>query len=143
MAKFFGVCGVLFRWRSNSLQVLLVVEEAGDDLTGKRPGMITIPMGHQEEFETPEEAIIREFREEAALGVEIGHPIEDFTEYPTTNGPMQLRAFVVKAKKGEPIHSAHGELKTLWMKVDEFFALSDEKIRPLSKEIVRRALTQH
>lgn len=139
MEELFGVCGVLFRLHHNKLQVLLVIEKEGDDLLRKQSGMVTIPMGRKEQWETAEAAATREFLEETGLKVEIVRPIKGIMEYPTTNGDIPFRAFVVRSKNEASIPSVRGELKTRWMKVDDFLALPNEKIRPLSQEIVRRA----
>jgi len=133
MAELFGVCGVLFCGHDAERKVLLVIEKEGDKLLGKKPGMVTIPMGRKAECETPEDAIIREFGEETGLKVEIVRPIEDITQYPTTNGPIQFRAFVVRQKNEASIR---GELKTRWMSVDNFLLLPNKEVRPLSQEIV-------
>lgn len=139
MEKLFGVCGVLFRWHPNTLQVLLVIEKEDDDLLRKRQGMITIPMGRKGREETPEAATTREFQEETGLEVKIVCPIKGITEYPTTNGTIPFLAFVVRPKNEASTNPVRGELETCWMKVDDFLALPNEEVRPLVKEIVRLA----
>lgn len=143
MEELFGVCGVLFRLHHNQLQVLLVTEKEGDDLLGKKPGMITIPMGRKEQWETAEAATKRELYEETGREVEILCSIKGITEYPTTNGDIPFRAFVVRPKNEASVNSASGELGTLYMNVDDFLALPNEKVRPCAKEIVCLALVPY
>jgi mutator protein MutT len=88
-------------------------------------GYYDVPGGKIEEGETPEQAAIREFKEET--GIEISNPMyagNMIAEYP--NRIFDLEIFVVYSYKGEPITTEENE--SAWMDIEEL--LKQEKTFP-------------
>lgn len=122
-----GAGGVLLR----DGKVLLVVEDQSDERYGKKAGMLSVPMGRIELGKGPKETAEREFEEETGLKVSTTQFINKFLLPPA--GAVFL--FLVQLD-GRP-EEKQGNLPCLWMEINKFLSLPEEKVRPPSKVAVK------
>lgn len=111
-------------------------------LVGQRPvghtlaGQWEFPGGKIERNETPEEALIRELREELAIEAEIGElKLASTHTYGDTG--IVILFYEVQFWKGEPKTVHHMELK--WVLPDELFSLA---IPEANKKILPKIIEQ-
>jgi 8-oxo-dGTP diphosphatase len=84
------------------------------------PNLWEFPGGKIEEGENPEEALVREIREELGCTIEVYEKIEEVHhEYP--NVIVNLLTYKAKIVEGEPKAKEHAELK--WMPFQELHSL--------------------
>lgn len=133
MNTIIGVGGVLLQAGS----ILVVREDTTDPSTGKERGQISIPMGHVEPGESPEEAIVREFREETGHVV---RPIRLLGVFHISGKNASGSVFLMELVPGQtpPVSDNGSLLHPQW--VSARFLLSAKGVRPPTKEIVQAAL---
>lgn len=104
-------------------------------LKHKKYGIWLQPGGHVEEDETPDEAAVREMKEETGLEVEVVGEEKEFESYSATDLPMP---FNINLHQIEESHW-HCDFQYEVRKVGdtEEYEYPDEKIRWLSKEEIR------
>jgi 8-oxo-dGTP diphosphatase len=84
------------------------------------PNLWEFPGGKIEDGENPEEALVREIREELGCTIEVYEKIEEVHhEYP--NVIVNLLTYKAKIVEGEPKAKEHAELK--WMPLQELHSL--------------------
>lgn len=88
--------------------------------TMSQPNVWEFPGGKVEEGEKPEDALVREIKEELSCKVEVHELVEDVVhEYPTII--VHLLTYKTKIVEGTPMAKEHAELR--WMALDELSSL--------------------
>jgi 8-oxo-dGTP diphosphatase len=104
--------------------------------TGAMGNRWEFPGGKVDAGETPEEALVREFREEMDIAVSVGEFIAS-TQFTNSGGPVELRAYSVSIPENPHIVlSEHSEID--WATLDEIerleFVDSDRLLIPSIKK---------
>ena len=103
-----------------------VVQRAGTYLVAlRKPGTSIgecweFPGGKKEEGETPQEGLIREFKEEFNLDIAVGDQFHE-SEFSNKGANYRLMAFWVEILGGEIDHPEHQEIR--WVRSDELSRL--------------------
>ena len=79
---------------------------------GEFKGGWEFPGGKIEEGETPQEALVREIKEELNVEVEVGELL-DVVEYNYPNFHLSMKCFICKIKSGELVLNEHEAAKWL------------------------------
>jgi mutator protein MutT len=119
-----SVCGIL---RQNGL--VLIAKRAAKGALG---GKWEFPGGKVEPFESPQEALRREFAEELAIRVEV-HKLVSETTFSHQGRIFKLLAFEVSTQEEPTLCGEHTELR--WVSLEQLqefdFAESDKGLLPL------------
>lgn len=100
--------------------------------------MWEFPGGKIEDGETPQEALIRELKEELRVEVDVQSEKFETTSYQYDFGLVNLTTFICMLKKGTPQLSEHSELK--WLKPVELNVL---KWAPADLPAVERLIKEN
>jgi A/G-specific adenine glycosylase len=112
---------------------VLVARRPEGDLLG---GLWEFPGGTCEQGETLEECLIREWKEEMDLDVQVGQTYGVFS-HAYTHFRVTVHAFECRASEGEPQLHEHEELR--WLRPDE---LSEYPMGKVDREISKVILKQ-
>ena len=137
--------GVVVRESDAGLEVALIRPQSADD---KR--VWALPKGAKEEGESPEEAAVREVREETGMGAEVIGRIDGIT-YWFAWAPERVRYkktvhfFLMRHTSGEPMPDAVEVAEVRFVPIDrahrEASYASEKKVLKTAAEIARRAMT--
>jgi len=122
------VCGVIF----DSLGKVLSCRR---DLQRHLGGKWEFPGGKVHAGETPQDALLREIREELGIGVVVGEVLESVVEWTDGEVSICLTGFRCEITEGEPVALEHEEIR--WCEISELRDLDwAEADVPLVDELV-------
>jgi 8-oxo-dGTP diphosphatase len=104
----------------------IIRDERGRLLAGLRPqgkhlgGLWELPGGKIDSGETPEEALVRELREELGIEVEVGFPFEPVS-WQYESGVIRLLSYACEIRSGELTVMSHERIA--WVGLDELEGL--------------------
>jgi mutator protein MutT len=102
------------------------------------PGYWELPGGKVEPGETGAQCVVREFREELDLGVEVNGPVPgERVAHQYDHGHVHIDAFLCGGRRGEPKNLAVTEHR--WVTADE---LGDYQFPPANDELIRRVVIE-
>jgi ADP-ribose pyrophosphatase YjhB (NUDIX family) len=137
--------GVVVREGTGGLEVALIRPQSADDKQ-----VWALPKGAKEDGESPEEAAVREVREETGLGAEVIGRIDGIT-YWFAWAPERVRYkktvhfFLMRHTSGEPTPDAVEVAEVRFVPLDrahrEASYASEKKVLKTAAEIARRAMT--
>ncbi len=116
---------------------VLLEERSADALV--YPGCWDTPGGHVEAGEDPEQALVREVREELSILIEecfLGAVQDDRMQERTAGRVYRHYVYVVRRFRGIPDARLHQTLE--WWPVDKLLAAGTPNLNPLMVESVRR-----
>lgn len=120
-------------------KILIVQRSQTEDIF---PGLWELPSGKVEEFEKPEEALIREVKEETALDIEIFKVFGDFEYQALKNSQMrQIKQinFLVTAKNIDQLKLSSEHQAYKWISQEQ---INDFDISDQIKKVLRQAFDQ-
>ena len=121
----------------NDNKILIVQRASDEDIF---PGMWELPSGKKEPMEDVNKALVREFKEETGLDVEVGDPIGvinySWEKEDEIRDATQIN-FVVTLVGGPDVKLSSEHQNFAWITKDE---INNYEISKETKEIIRKAL---
>ena len=119
---------------------VVVIVPVKRDAEGRR--VLGLPKGHPDRDESPEQAALREVREEAGVDAEIVEPLGDVSYQYDRGGRRRnkhVRFFLLRYRSGDPADHDHEIEEARWMPLEQ---AARELTYDGEREMVARALSR-